>query len=179
MGRGGARFGAGRKRKTAVENWLSGDAGKRGRPIEAPAETPGAPVAMPADLPADQAAIWSDLAPHATTAGTLTVETARAFRDLCRITAVRDTMLAAIEHDGFTQDKVSLQMDESGGGLQSVEKKAHPLLGKWLSILPRVEQGMARFGITGTGKAKTTAAPTKTLSPLEALKAKSQLRRIK
>lgn len=82
-----------------------------------------------------------------------------AFRQLCgRIVLLRQ-MEAMIAADGLMGDKVSLQMDDSGGGLQSVEKKAHDLLTKCMTLMQRVDQGMIRFRLAPIGKEIATPEP--------------------
>ncbi len=61
-------------------------------------------------------------------------------------------MEARLEADGLMTTKVSLQMDESGGGMQSVEPRAHDLLTKCMTMMQRVDQGMLRFRLSPMGK---------------------------
>ena len=75
-----------------------------------------------------------------------------AFRQLCSAMSLMRAMEAEIEADGLTGTKVTLQMDEKGGGLQSVEKKAHTLLSKLTTMMQRVDAGMVRFGLAPVGK---------------------------
>jgi len=100
--------------------------------------------------------VWGQLAPHAIAAGTLTPQKAAAFRDLCEAIIVKRRMLAQIDADGYTSTQVDLQMDESGGGVQSVQPKAHPLLAKWIAMVGRVDGLMARFALTANGKPSVT-----------------------
>jgi hypothetical protein len=106
----------------------------------------------PADLTDRQRAVWLELAGHAEAKKTLVPETMAAFRNLCSAVAIQRLIEAEIEADGLTGTKVTLQMDESGGGLQSVEKKAHTLLPKLTTVMQRVEAGMVRFGLSPVGK---------------------------
>jgi hypothetical protein len=131
---------------------------KGAKPVQGTSKAPEA-VPMPADLPADQRQVWLELAPHAREARTLTLATAMAFRQLCSRIVLLRQMEAAIAADGLMGDKVSLQMDESGGGLQSVEKKAHDLLTKCMTLMQRVDQGMIRFRLSPIGKEMVTAEP--------------------
>src|SRR4051794_23364702 len=149
-GSGGARVGAGRKAKTQAQKWLGGNAGKRGSSAK-PKTVDVALIAPPADLPDDQAAIWNELGPHACAARTLTEGTAAAFRDLCEAIVLKRMMFAAILKDGLTHAKVTLQMDESGGGLQAVEQKAHTLLAQHRGMMQRVEAGLLRFRLSPMG----------------------------
>src|SRR5687767_5910866 len=87
---GGRRPGAGRKPKTALEQAITGDPGHRGRvlthpsggsvPVVAPIEEFDAPD----DLTMEERHVWSELAPHAFAARTLTPATSFSFRLLCR-----------------------------------------------------------------------------------------------
>jgi hypothetical protein len=107
---------------------------------------------VPVDLPLAQAAVWAELSPHALAARTLTPGTAMAFRDLCEAIVLKQMMLAEILADGLTGQKVTLQMDEKGGGLQSVEKKGHTLLTAHRGMMQRVEAGLLRFRLSPIGK---------------------------
>jgi len=113
---------------------------------------PFEPVNTPQDLPDAYKQVWDDLAPHALEARTLTAGTAAAFRDLCEAIVLKRMMLAEILADGLTGTKVTVQMDESGGGLQSVEKKAHTLLSQYRGMMQRVEAGFTRFRLAPMGK---------------------------
>jgi hypothetical protein len=104
--------------------------------------------------------VWNELAPHACAALTLVPGTAAAFRQLCGRIVLLQQIEAQIEADGIMGTKVSLQMDETGGGLQTVEKKAHDLLTKSMTLMQRVDQGMMRFRLSPMGKELTpTEAP--------------------
>lgn len=151
MPRGGARVGAGRPRKDAAAKWLGGNAGKR-KATDAPRSQPTPLLPAPADVPAAQAAVWAQLAPHACQARTLVAGTAQAFADLCEAIVLKRMMLAEILADGLTGTKVTLQMDETGGGLQSVEKKAHALLSQYRAMVQRVDVGMKSFRLSPMGK---------------------------
>lgn len=164
MPRGGARVGAGRKPKGATVLSLHGG---RIRPSAKQAEdvpqAPLVPVQPPLDAPSEQQAVWNELMPHALMARTLTPGTAAAFRDLCEAIVLKRMMLAEIMADGLTQAKVTLQMDEQGGGVQSVEKKAHALLSQHRGMMQRVEAGMTRFKLAPMGK--EIVQPAKTEDP--------------
>ena len=155
MPRGGSRPGAGRKRKSLALKVLHGTASTAER--AAAIKTP--PVSIdtggpepPADLTDRQRAVWLELAGHAAAKKTLVPETMAAFRNLCSAVALQRLIEAAIEKDGLTQSTVTLQMDEKGGGLQSVQDKAHPLLSRLTTVMQRVEAGMVRFGLAPIGK---------------------------
>lgn len=153
MPRGGARVGAGRKPKGAAILSLHGGRVRNGAKIAT--SVPNAPlpaVKQPEDLPSEQQKVWDELAPHALAARTLTAGTAAAFRDLCEAIVLKRMMLAEILADGLTGTKVTLQMDEQGGGVQSVEKKAHTLLSQHRGMMQRVEAGFTRFRLAPMGK---------------------------
>lgn len=150
FGSGGSRVGAGRKSKQQNVARLHGSRQRGTRPSAAVG--PMEPVEMPEGMPSDQQAIWTELAPFALAARTLMPSTAAAFRDLCEAIVLKRMMLAEIMRDGLTQTKVTLQMDEQGGGLQSVEKKAHTLLAQHRGMMQRVEAGLARFRLSPNGK---------------------------
>ena len=133
------------------------------------AAVPLASVECPPGIPEEQQAVWAMLAPLAVERRTLTPATALAFRDLCEAIIVKRELLAIIQKDGYTISKVTLQMDESGGGVQLMEPKAHPLLSQFRGLMQRVETGLARFRLTGDGKAIEADQEPKALSPLEKL----------
>jgi hypothetical protein len=156
-GSGGLRVGSGRKPKDRATAFLHG-----AKPRQATASRPEA-VPMPADLSADQREVWRELAPYALEARTLTAGTSMAFRQLCgRIVLLRQ-MEAMIAADGLMDTKVSLQMDETGGGMQTVQKKAHDLITKCMTLMQRVDQGMIRFRLAPIGK--EIAAPEVVVDP--------------
>ncbi|HUU83299.1 MAG TPA: hypothetical protein VM243_07330 [Phycisphaerae bacterium] len=106
----------------------------------------------PRDLPAGQAAVWDALAPHAIAARTLTPATAWDFRDLCESIVLKRDMLAVVEAEGLTSTSLKTKMDESGGGEQVFEPKAHPLLSRHAALAGRVAAGLARFRLAPMGK---------------------------
>ena len=74
-------------------------------------------------------------------------------------------MLAEILADGLTGTKVTLQMDEAGGGVHSVEKKAHTLLSQYRGMMQRVEAGFTRFRLAPM--AKEIVVAEKAVDPFE------------
>lgn len=178
MPRGGARVGSGRPRKSAALALVHGSRGLVAPALNVVTAPPNTavlvPVEAPDGLPEEQRAVWAGLAPYAAALGTLTPDTALAFRDLCEAIVVKRALLAIIQTDGYTISKVTLQMDEKGGGLQLVEPKAHPLLSQFRGLMQRVETGMARFRLTPDGKDRSVPAPVKALSPLEKLQAQAK-----
>lgn len=130
-GWGGSRVGAGRKRKNPTAAALHGSRQRGVVPFpenddanEAPAAPAAGPVRRPRGLTKEQAAVWKQLAPHATAAGTLTAATAKAFEILCRA--------------------VVLEADLAKSGAGSADHRG---------MMQRVEVGLTRFGIAPIGKA--------------------------
>lgn len=83
---GGARVGAGRKKRAPGAAWLTG-ARRRGpqgvvKPAAVVPDDSGT-VVRPKGLSVEDTAVWNELAPLALALGTLTVATAMAFADLC------------------------------------------------------------------------------------------------
>ena len=81
MARGGARVGAGRKKKSLAERALHGTASLKAKRVVLP---PVEKFGPPEDLTPDEVEVWLYLSPHAFKARTLTPATADAFSDLCR-----------------------------------------------------------------------------------------------
>lgn len=145
MGRGGmARIGVGRKPKSAATILLHGSKDRLGRGAVGP--TPH--VEPPKDLPGEQLAIWQELAPFALEARTLAKSTARAFRDVCETIVLKRAIVAQLERDGLTYQKVSVD----GAGVEHMELKAHPLLTQLRGVMQRTEVGLTRFGLAPMGK---------------------------
>lgn len=155
--RGGRRPGAGRPRKSAEDKALGGWAGKRGTQAEqhaalehevkqqkARADAP--PLPVPIDLSAEQAAIWAELAPHATAQGTLTTASTFAFRELCEAITVKRQLLAQILREGWTVG-------------DSEKPRAHPLLTRYQGIYQRVEAGLTRFALAPMGEEMNFGGP--------------------
>jgi hypothetical protein len=157
MGWGGARPGAGRKPKSQGLAVLHGakrtrSARRRGRVDLAPPAEPVATIEPPADLTPAELVVWHALAPHALAAKTLVPRTAYRFRLLCQAEALRAQLRAQIDADGLIGARVSTAMDESGGGEQVFEQKAHPLIAK-LQVQERfVAAGMVAFMLAPMGK---------------------------
>lgn len=128
-------------------------------------------VEAPADLNAEQLAVWNWLAPHAVIERTLVPATAYRFGRLCKHIVLERLMAAQVELEGLTENRVSLQMDEKGGGLQTVEKKAHALLSKLIGIGQRIDTGMTAFRLAPTGRAIAPPVQEKPKSALEKLQA--------
>lgn len=142
------------------------------KPNEAVAtDTPLPVVEPPPGLTDAHREVWDRLAPLAIEQRTLVPATADRFARLCRNIVLEAQMAAQIDADGLTETKVSLQMDEKGGGLQTVEKKAHALLSKLIGIGQRIDTGMTAFRLAPTGRA-LAAAQEKPKSALERLQAK-------
>jgi len=109
-------------------------------------------VSKPKDLPAGQSSVWKALAPHALAARTLTPATAWHFRELCEAIVLKRDMARILDADGLMQNRLSTKMDETGGGEQVFESKAHPLIARWTALLVRVEAGLTRFRLAPMGK---------------------------
>lgn len=144
MPSGGRRTGAGRKprRRNVV-------------PFTAPHETP-APVARAKHvkrivppkglLTRDEYLEWARLAPSAQALGTLTPQTVHGFVLLCQFRVEYRRLTEKIDAEGETY------VNSFG------ELKRHPQCPEKHAVRMRVEQNMARFGLTGDGK---TVAPKK------------------
>lgn len=171
-GSGGARIGTGPKRKDQALALVHGS--RQVHPASQEAHGAVGVVSAPGWLPELHRAIWESLAPLALANGTLTPESVPGFAHLCKCVWAERVLLEKIIASDWQVDKVTLQMDEKGGGLQQVEKKASDLITKWQAMLVRVENGMARFKLTADGKAHTAPAVAKELSPLEKLQAQAR-----
>jgi hypothetical protein len=93
---GGARVGAGKKRRDPAASWLAGDRQKkpsirRVERVEAPTDA----VPCPKYVDDEARLVWSELAPLATAAGTLEPRTAMAFADLCAYIVLERKLRAA------------------------------------------------------------------------------------
>lgn len=160
-GSGGARVGAGRRRKSAEEGALTGSRRVRARAKEANQtaaavnQTPVTPqsptTAMvvastemipqpPGSLTLDELAEWNDLAPRAAKVGTLDDSTKFALRDLCQARVLKDRLLRQVSDLG------NLLPGASGTVV------ANPLLARFTTLLQRVEAGMMRFKLSPIGK---------------------------
>lgn len=153
----GGQPGTGRKPKDDRTAFVHGREGAKAPKPSAPLAT----VTMPSDLPAEQAAIWTELAPHALSAHTLTEATASAFRDLCEAIVIKRSMLERIQADGLTYEKVTVD----GAGVEHTELKAHPLISQHRGMMQRVEAGYARFRLAPVGK--EIAAPVGDADPFD------------
>ena len=91
-GGGGARVGAGRKRRDPMAAWLAGDRRQKPTPRVPVAE---GTVACPPYVDDEARRVWAELAPLATTAGTLEARTAMAFADLCAYIVLERKLRAA------------------------------------------------------------------------------------
>ena len=156
-GHGGARPNSGPARTPGSVRWQREQRRRRrGKPAaSARVRQPKPPVvavAKPKGLPLGQSAVWDALAPQARLQRTLTSATAWAFVQLCEAIVLKRDILAVIEADGLMQNRLSTKMDESGGGEQVFESKAHPLIAKWTALLVRVEAGLTRFRLAPMGK---------------------------
>lgn len=147
--------------------------GRKPREPQIPSDAPLPVVEPPGRITAEERQVWDELAPHALRERTLVPATGQRFARLCTQIVLERKMLAQIDADGLTETKVSLQMDDKGGGLQTVEKKAHTLLSKLISIGQRIDAGMTAFRIAPTGRAIATTVQEKPKSALEQLQARN------
>lgn len=172
MPRGGKRVGAGRKPKTRTERWLGGDASHHGlslvpksaeaagvsEPEAEPAKAEVVPIGdAPAVLTVAERPFWDWYSPQASAKGTLTTETAPGFVLLCQVAARRARLWAQIDTDGDKYEAVVVD----GAGQERVSLKAHPLLTHARGLDMRLEQHLARFGITSGGKSEGDKKPKK------------------
>jgi hypothetical protein len=122
---GGARVGAGMKRRDPKAAWLAGEKPGPKRVPKVTAVTDDTVVKAPSYLTAEELAVWKDLAPHARAEKTLTDRTVMAFATLCRnIVILRKLEAAPLTCAG---------PDHRG-------------------MLARVEMGWARFRLVPDGK---------------------------
>lgn len=175
-GSGGARMGAGRKRKTLQEQRLTGTVSRSPEQAGASAtaappvaaETPaivetetqdgpvvsiplpgGGVVTRPNRLNEAEVDIWNELAPLAVKAGTLVPETSFAFCDLVELVVLRQRMkdeLSALDERDGKRGYYDLTISTEQG------LKAHPLITQYRSMMQRVEAGLARFRLAPFGK---------------------------
>lgn len=143
FGHGGARLGAGVKPQDRAAARLHGSRqrGEKGKPTApAPALQAAKQIPRPAGLSKNVRKLWKELAPLATAARTLTLETRRAFVDMLVAIDVRTRVLLELELAGFTYT--------DGFG----NPKAHPLLVQYRGLMVRVETSMRAFRIAPMGK---------------------------
>lgn len=142
MPKGGIRVGAGRKPKLRM------------------VPTPSSSMPAPADLGPTEAGYWRHWAPLAHDAGTLTPQTAPAFRLLCELQVLAQRYWAKVAEDGETFFKVTVD----GSGQEQRELKAHPLIAKAAGLAYRVEQLLARFGLAPNGRPIATPTSAQSVS---------------
>lgn len=75
---------------------------------------PSAPVTRPVELETEAAAVWTELAPHATAEGTLTPRTVTAFAWLCRSVVIERKLGLSSETVGRGDHRGMMQRVESG-----------------------------------------------------------------
>lgn len=107
-----------------------------------------AEVMQPIDLSADQAAVWQELAPHATVLGTLTEVSALAFRELCEVLSLKRALLLQITSEGLVV------------ATPRGDRKAHPLLGRYQRSHQLADVALTRFGLAPIGKEMGIGKPT-------------------
>lgn len=154
-GSGGARVGAGRKRKDPALKVFHGTAtlDERKRLAKgagaADKALPVEHVHPPEGMPPDQLEVWKQLAPHALLNRTLTASTAVAFAYLCQSIAIERDLMKQIQLEGYTFNKTFLDKD---GNVLSEEPKIHPLVAQHRAWKQRVEVGMKDFMLAPFGK---------------------------
>lgn len=153
------RSGAGRKPHSAKILDLHG--GRSANGVNRPRTAEAASVPTPASLGVDIEAVWADLAPHATTAGTLIPSMVPAFLRLCRAVVKQGRWEAQIARDGDTYLKVTID----GSGQEHTEVKAHPLIGKSQTLDKDIRGWFKDFGINPFGK--PLAVQQKAVDPFE------------
>lgn len=152
IGSGGARPGAGRKRKSEEARALDGNAGHKAKILQhpnAPEAQPLPPlpvltdVDVPPELIGDERMVWLELAPFALQNRTLTPATALGFRMLCRNVAL--------------ERNYSRSVNDRGGANHR-------------GLIQRIDAELIRFnlapcgkplGIAGTGVGKPAVDPLK------------------
>ncbi len=137
MSRGGARVGAGRKPRRALEFPVF-DGGLSGAVSTQP----------PEDLPEAQRPHWVRYAKLAISRGTLTENTEPAFRLLCQTEAEIAVTQKTIDADGRTFIKCTVD----GAGNEHQELKGHPLLSHYRSLLKSQQNLFEKFMLGPFGK---------------------------
>lgn len=166
-GTGGFNSGAGgRPTKSLEDRVLAGTATKAQRAAydaqqkqieEIQTRGPDAYVTPPASMPKAAKRFWSELAPHAIAAHTLTSATARAFQELCETMALRREFERRIRAEGWTV--------KTGKGRYSPRKK-HPLVGDLLQLMKDESVGLIRFKLGPLGKAMDYVDPLPATGPV-------------
>lgn len=158
MPRGGKRLGSGRKPHTRRERWLGGNAGHHPLVVVPGGKSTASavvdePVEQPDVLKDAEVAYWKLWEPLATRRGMLHADTVPGFVLLCQWAALADSLMVCIQSRGYEQEKVTID----GAGQEHREYKANSLLVQWRGLTARVEQAMARYGLTADGKVPTGA----------------------
>lgn len=131
IGWGGARVGAGRKKKPVHLKVLHGTATRSERKrVTSPA--PVEPVPVPEDLTGEERKAWLRLAPHAVKAGTLTPATEYQFVLLCRNVVLERQMAGDAKLRAGTHHR---------------------------GIIQRIDAELARFCLSPMGKPLVEATP--------------------
>lgn len=138
MPRGGARKGAGRKKKIRADMELA-------QVVRHPSSVPLIPIEVeefdaPDDLTLDERRVWMELAPHAFANGTLTKASSLAFRILCRNVVLERRFGNSVTEQGNASHRGLIQRVDSEllafglapcgkpmAGAQPVQKPANPL----------------------------------------------------
>ena len=118
-------------------------AGRKPKAVETPERPPTDPsaVAEPGDLLPTERGVWRELASAACARGTLTPETAFGFRLLVETVVSYRSLRRRVLREGWLQNGAK-----------------HPLLSQYSQDRFRMEQMLARFGLTGDGRPVGKAA---------------------
>lgn len=146
MPRGGARVGAGRKPKEPKPAVVLGMDGVRLDSVAAPtaaaasSSTVDGLVKAPKDLTPKQREVWKTWAPRAIEQRTLVPATVAGFSELCEQMVLKNEIAAAIDKAGVSH------------------YDSDRLLKRYAPLAQRVDASLARFKLTGFGKAADGAA---------------------
>lgn len=152
MPKGGLRIGAGRKPNVPKVVGMDGKphAAPLGPSLEVAAASPLADP--PAGMREAEALVWKALAPLAIAQQTLVVATARGFRELCEQAVMKQQIADAI------------------AGVGAATSGMDALLRHYAKLAQRLDQSLARFRLTASGKPEPGAlAKPKAATPWAAV----------
>jgi len=133
---GGARIGAGRRKRGFDALVLSGGA----KAADRPAQVPVTLLDAPADLREDERLYWNTWAPFACRARTLTPATVEEFRALCEMVIECEALLLERRREGWTPRGLAL-------------------LREYRSLRMRIEVGRRAFQLAPVGKPMEDTKP--------------------
>jgi hypothetical protein len=166
MGRGGARAGAGRKKKPIHLRAIDGGAGRRGPQQDAASASTAIAdpvhVEPPLDLSGAELVVWHELAPQAAAARTLTATTFANFIHLCQAEADRRELRArySLRRLSGTGDLLPLLVMDSDEELSV--RREHRALMKDITAM------MKNFAIAPFGKEIQSPGAEPEADPLDA-----------